>query len=578
MLARGAADEPPRRRGGRARPPHRGRAAAARPSSCSPRSRRCELTAPLFGGSEPVAPERFARHRRLPLAPGAGPKLLAAIAAHQWAYSGGSAAECAPLALAALEGGDLIRGGNLVLSVAATMVLVLADREEALDAWAALLAHAHASGSLGFKAATSVFRGYTLCATASSPTRRPRCATRSRSSRSGTSATRAASRPPRGWPACCASAATSPARGASSRPSATAATPPTAARYWLDSHAEQLLAEEQFDEALAVARDAARALRRPARDRHAGALAPGRSRSTTSAAARRRSRSPPRRSRSRGAGARPRSSRGRCGSWAPSSSEHRAPARGRGARRALSGAARARQGAGRAGRRAARRPPARPRRATRCAGRSSSPTRSAPTRSPRACARSSTPPAAARARPRCRACDALTPSERRVAERAAAGQTNRAIAEALFVTPKTVELHLRNAYRKLGARNRHDLAGAARAPVGRGIVTRRDAALGELEADHVVMPDAEAIALAHRLWGLELADAVRLETEQDDTFRLDDRYVLKVSQPGARSGRDRLRSAWRCYAHGRRASRSRGCSVRSASTWSRRGAAARARD
>jgi DNA-binding CsgD family transcriptional regulator len=53
---------------------------------------------------------------------------------------------------------------------------------------------------------------------------------------------------------------------------------------------------------------------------------------------------------------------------------------------------------------------------------------------------------------------ALTPSERRVAERAAAGQTNRAIAEALFVTPKTVELHLRNAYRKLGAQKRQELA------------------------------------------------------------------------------------------------------------------------
>src|SRR5262249_27161641 len=73
---------------------------------------------------------------------------------------------------------------------------------------------------------------------------------------------------------------------------------------------------------------------------------------------------------------------------------------------------------------------------------------------------------AAGARPRTTALrgpDALTPSERRVADRAAAGQTNRAIAEALFVTPKTVELHLRNAYRKLGARNRH-APGAAAAP------------------------------------------------------------------------------------------------------------------
>lgn len=53
---------------------------------------------------------------------------------------------------------------------------------------------------------------------------------------------------------------------------------------------------------------------------------------------------------------------------------------------------------------------------------------------------------------------ALTASERRVSERAAAGQTNRAIAEALFITPKTVELHLRNAYRKLGVAGRSQLA------------------------------------------------------------------------------------------------------------------------
>jgi DNA-binding CsgD family transcriptional regulator len=69
---------------------------------------------------------------------------------------------------------------------------------------------------------------------------------------------------------------------------------------------------------------------------------------------------------------------------------------------------------------------------------------------------------AAGARPRTAALTgpaALTPAERRVAERAAAGQTNRAIAEALFVTTKTVELHLRNAYRKLGVRSRRELSG-----------------------------------------------------------------------------------------------------------------------
>lgn len=54
----------------------------------------------------------------------------------------------------------------------------------------------------------------------------------------------------------------------------------------------------------------------------------------------------------------------------------------------------------------------------------------------------------------------LTPSERRIAELAAAGQGNREIAQALFVTPKTVEYHLRNAYRKLGIEKRQELPGA----------------------------------------------------------------------------------------------------------------------
>ena len=54
----------------------------------------------------------------------------------------------------------------------------------------------------------------------------------------------------------------------------------------------------------------------------------------------------------------------------------------------------------------------------------------------------------------------LTPSERRIAELAATGQSNREIAQALFVTPKTVEYHLRNTYRKLDIQNRQELAEA----------------------------------------------------------------------------------------------------------------------
>ena len=67
------------------------------------------------------------------------------------------------------------------------------------------------------------------------------------------------------------------------------------------------------------------------------------------------------------------------------------------------------------------------------------------------------------ARPRrrlARGAAALTPSERRIAELAAAGQQNREIAQTLFVTTHTVEFHLRNAYRKLGITKRTQLAKA----------------------------------------------------------------------------------------------------------------------
>jgi DNA-binding CsgD family transcriptional regulator len=61
--------------------------------------------------------------------------------------------------------------------------------------------------------------------------------------------------------------------------------------------------------------------------------------------------------------------------------------------------------------------------------------------------------------------DALTPSERRVAELAAARDTNREIAQALFVTEKTVETHLGRSFRKLDITSRRQLAYAlARTP------------------------------------------------------------------------------------------------------------------
>lgn len=73
------------------------------------------------------------------------------------------------------------------------------------------------------------------------------------------------------------------------------------------------------------------------------------------------------------------------------------------------------------------------------------------------------------ARPRRRALagpQALTPSELRVARLVAAGSTNREAAQALFLSEKTVEGHLRGIFRKLEISSRTEIAGALGAVPG----------------------------------------------------------------------------------------------------------------
>ena len=51
-----------------------------------------------------------------------------------------------------------------------------------------------------------------------------------------------------------------------------------------------------------------------------------------------------------------------------------------------------------------------------------------------------------------------TPREMQIAPSVAEGQSNREVAAALYVMPKTVEFHLTRIYRKLGLRSRSELA------------------------------------------------------------------------------------------------------------------------
>jgi len=73
--------------------------------------------------------------------------------------------------------------------------------------------------------------------------------------------------------------------------------------------------------------------------------------------------------------------------------------------------------------------------------------------------------------------EALTPRQRQICELAAAGKGNREIANALFLSVKTVETHLAAGYRKLGVKSRAELAAALAesggVPAVVGVFTRR---------------------------------------------------------------------------------------------------------
>ena len=55
------------------------------------------------------------------------------------------------------------------------------------------------------------------------------------------------------------------------------------------------------------------------------------------------------------------------------------------------------------------------------------------------------------------ALESLTPAERQVADLAAAGHSNREIAQRLYVTRRTVETHLTHVFAKLGISGRSEL-------------------------------------------------------------------------------------------------------------------------
>jgi DNA-binding CsgD family transcriptional regulator len=69
--------------------------------------------------------------------------------------------------------------------------------------------------------------------------------------------------------------------------------------------------------------------------------------------------------------------------------------------------------------------------------------------------------------------DQLTPQELQIATVLADGLTTREAAARLFLSPKTIEYHLRNAYRKLGVHTRRELVDALAGQPGKSRAARR---------------------------------------------------------------------------------------------------------
>jgi DNA-binding CsgD family transcriptional regulator len=70
----------------------------------------------------------------------------------------------------------------------------------------------------------------------------------------------------------------------------------------------------------------------------------------------------------------------------------------------------------------------------------------------------------------------LTPQELQIAHLIGQGKTNKEIGSQLFLSPKTIEYHLTNTYRKLGVHSRAEVARA----IGQGCAKARAATTGKL--------------------------------------------------------------------------------------------------
>jgi DNA-binding NarL/FixJ family response regulator len=118
-----------------------------------------ELISVYFGADAEEALERSKLRRQQPFGDGAGAKMLQATVAFGWMIDAGDAQAASELALSAMEGGTLLEADNGVFWMGAILTLVVADRPEALPMWDQTMAEAHRNGSVFSELSVTLWDG-----------------------------------------------------------------------------------------------------------------------------------------------------------------------------------------------------------------------------------------------------------------------------------------------------------------------------------------------------------------------------------------------------------------------------------
>ncbi len=114
-----------------------------------------------FGALDPEETKLAHEYRYRPLNT-VGEKMMGAVAALEWNQTGGHVDEVVALSLAALSNGELSQRDPNLLTLAALLPMIVGDREEALQIFDLAMIDAHRRGSLFMITGMYLWRGFTL--------------------------------------------------------------------------------------------------------------------------------------------------------------------------------------------------------------------------------------------------------------------------------------------------------------------------------------------------------------------------------------------------------------------------------